>query len=141
MNREYFDKCVELARKAFSYDEVPVGAIVVKNGEIIGCGYNKKESSQLSTRHAEIVAIENANKKIGSWRLDGCILYVTLEPCIMCCGAIIESRIDKVVYLVKRTNVQFKSGDYINSILNDENAEIKEEYLNILSTFFENKRK
>ena len=140
MDIDYLTECVDLAIKARNLDEVPVGAIIVKNNKIIGRGYNRKESSNLCTRHAEIEAIEEANKTVDSWRLDGCTLYVTLEPCLMCCGAILESRIDKVVYLSKRTNVLYNSSDYINSIMCDDSTSLKEKYLNILSDFFKKKR-
>ncbi len=140
MDIDYLTECVDLAIRASELDEVPVGALVVKNNKIIGRGYNKKESSNLCTRHAEVEAIEKANKSVGSWRLDNCVLYVTLEPCLMCCGAILESRIDKVVYLSKRTNVLYNSSDYINSILYDDAVDLKEKYLDILSDFFKKKR-
>lgn len=90
-----------LAGCAKNDGEVPVGAIVVKNGEIIGSGYNLRESKGMATAHAEILAIEEACRKLGSWRLLGCTLYVTLEPCPMCAGAIVNSRIERVVYGVK----------------------------------------
>ena len=86
------------AQKAFANDEVPIGAVIVKNGEIIARGYNKIELEQNPIAHAEIVAIGEAAKKIGTWRLDGCELFVTLEPCVMCLGAIFQSRIRSVFY-------------------------------------------
>ena len=140
MNIEYLRECVDLAIKASKLDEVPVGALVVKDGKIVGRGYNRKESSGLCTRHAESEAIEEANNTIGSWRLDDCTLYVTLEPCLMCCGAILESRIEKVIYLSRRTNVLYNSSDYINSELFVDDNELKEEYLSILGNFFKKKR-
>ncbi len=140
MENKYLSECVDLAIKASKLDEVPVGAIVVRNNEVVGRGYNKKESSNLCTRHAEVEAIEEANKVVDSWRLDDCILYVTLEPCLMCCGAILESRISKVIYLSKRTNVLYNSSDYINSCLYDKNKDLKNKYLNILSDFFKKRR-
>lgn len=82
-----------LAREAAAADEVPVGAIVVKNGAVVGRGRNRKEEAGLATRHAEIEAIEDASRKLGAWRLVDCDLYVTLEPCPMCTGAILQSRI------------------------------------------------
>ena len=89
---------LKLAQKAESLDEVPVGAIIVKDNKIIAKAYNKREINNLVTSHAELLAIEKANKKLGSWRLVDCTLYATLEPCIMCAGAIIQSRIKKVVF-------------------------------------------
>ena len=94
----YMNEAIRLAKKAASLGEVPIGAVVVKDGEIIAEGYNLRETENLSTAHAEISAIEAACKKLGGWRLFGCTLYVTLEPCPMCAGAIVNSRIDRVVY-------------------------------------------
>ena len=94
----YMKEAIKLAKKAAELGEVPIGAIVVKNGEIVGEGYNLRETAKLSTAHAEIAAIEMACKKLGGWRLFGCTLYVTLEPCPMCAGAIVNSRIDRVVF-------------------------------------------
>jgi len=86
------------AQKAYAKDEVPVGAVIVMNGEIIGAGHNCRESDNDPTMHAEIVAIRAASRQLKSWRLSGCDLFVTLEPCPMCAGAIIQSRIDRVVF-------------------------------------------
>ena len=84
------------AEKAYRKGEVPIGAIIVKNNEIIASGYNKREETQDVTMHAEIIAIKEACDKLGSWRLSGCDMYVTLEPCMMCIGAILHSRISKL---------------------------------------------
>ena len=83
--------------KSSKLGEVPIGAIIVKNNEVIGA-HNLRETAQLPTAHAEHIAIERASKVVGSWRLEECKLYVTLEPCVMCAGAIVMSRIPKVVY-------------------------------------------
>ena len=85
------------AAKAYSIYEVPVGAIVVHNDKIIGRGYNKRETLKDPTAHAEIIAIKEASNHLDAWRLSDCTLYVTLEPCAMCAGAIVNSRIDRVV--------------------------------------------
>ena len=98
MNDKFMTECIALAKKAASLGEVPVGAVVVKDGKIIGEGYNLRETNHSPTAHAEIMAIEAAAKAIGDWRLDGCSLYVTLEPCPMCAGAIINSRVDEVIF-------------------------------------------
>ena len=84
------------AEKAMDAEEIPVGAIVVKDGIIIGKGYNQKEKKNNPTEHAEIIAIREACSKIGDWRLNGCEMYVTLEPCPMCAGAILQSRISRL---------------------------------------------
>ena len=86
------------AKKAYCIDEVPIGAIIVKNNKIISRAHNKKETTKIATAHAEIIAIERACKKLKNWHLDDCTLYVTVEPCLMCAGALIQSRIKKLVY-------------------------------------------
>jgi len=86
------------AQKALKTKDVPVGAVIVKDGKVIAKAHNEREKLNDATAHAEIVAIRRANKKLKSWYLDGCILYVTMEPCVMCAGAIINSRIEKVIY-------------------------------------------
>ena len=92
-------KALELAEKAYALGEIPVGAIVVSpDGEIIGEGYNKREMLNSPTAHAEVIAIEQAAQRLSQWRLSGCTLYVTLEPCPMCAGAVINSRLKRVVY-------------------------------------------
>ena len=95
---KYMIEALKEANKAFSINEVPIGCVIVKDNKIISRGYNKKESTNLVTSHAEIIAINKACKKLNNWRLLDCTLYVTVEPCLMCCGAIIQSRIKKVVY-------------------------------------------
>ncbi|MGN0601848.1 MAG: tRNA adenosine(34) deaminase TadA [Oscillospiraceae bacterium] len=96
----YMTIALELAKKAAEIGEVPVGAVVVKKstGEIVGEGYNKRETGKDSLAHAEIIAIDKASKRLGGWRLIDCELYVTLEPCPMCAGAVINSRIERVVF-------------------------------------------
>jgi tRNA(adenine34) deaminase len=89
---------LELAKKAFDGGEVPVGAIVVKNGEVIGQGYNQAETRNDPTAHAEILAIKEAAEKLGNWRLTGCTLYATKEPCPMCAGAMQQARLSKLVF-------------------------------------------
>lgn len=89
---------IEEAKKASEIGEVPVGAVIVKDNEIISAAYNLKEALNDSTAHAEILAIKEASKHLNSWRLSGCSLYVTLEPCVMCSGALVQSRIDRVIF-------------------------------------------
>jgi len=93
-------RALELADIARSLGEVPVGAVVVRksDGEIVGEGYNMRETAKNALAHAEIIAINSACKRLGGWRLPGCAIYVTLEPCPMCCGGIINARIDDVIF-------------------------------------------
>lgn len=100
-DKYFMNQAYKEAMKALSIDEVPVGAVIVKDNKIIARAHNLKETLNLSTAHAEILAINKASKKLKTWHLDDCIMYVTLEPCVMCAGAIIQSRIKKVVYGAK----------------------------------------
>ena len=135
----YIEKIIELAKIAYENDDIPVGAVVVKNGEIIGEGFNTRNRFKSVIGHAEIDAIEMACKHIGDWRLDDCEMYVTLSPCLMCAGALLESRIKHIYYLCDRTNVHFNSAEYlkITKLVNEERTR---EYMNLLQLFFENKR-
>lgn len=90
-------KALELAKEAASEDEVPVGAVIVRDGEIVGYGRNRREKGKNALAHAEIEAIDMACKTLGGWRLPRCTIYITLEPCPMCCGALINSRIERAV--------------------------------------------
>ena len=94
----FMREAIKLAELARDIDEVPVGALAVRDGEIISTAYNTRESSKCATHHAEILAIEGACRALGGWRLPGVTLYVTMEPCAMCAGAIINARIPRVVY-------------------------------------------
>lgn len=95
---KYMRSALRLAKKAESLDEVPVGAVIVHNGKILAKGWNRRQTKQSSLEHAEVMAIQSACRKLKSWRLEGCDLYVTLEPCPMCSGAIIQSRIENVYF-------------------------------------------
>jgi tRNA(adenine34) deaminase len=97
-DEKWMREALKEAENSFSKGEVPVGAVVVKKGTIVGRGANRKEALKDPTAHAEIIAITAAANSIGDWRLDGSILYSTLEPCLMCAGAVIQARISKVVY-------------------------------------------
>lgn len=137
MNSEYYMKiAIDLAKKAYKKNEVPVGAIIVKNNKIIAKAYNKKETKHNPIYHAELIAISKACKKLKTWHLDECVLYVTLEPCMMCCGAIQQSRIKTVVYGTENYNCGYLSNlDNIDAknINNNECAEL-------LKNFFKSKR-
>ncbi len=94
---KYMKEAIKQARKAYAIGEVPIGCVIVHDGKIIGRGYNRRTIDKNPLAHAEIAAIRKASKKIGDWRLEECTLYVTLEPCQMCSGAIVQSRIPAVV--------------------------------------------
>ena len=98
INEKYMKAAIKEAMKAQDIDEVPIGCVVVKDGKIIARGYNKREKEQDATSHAELKTLQKACKKLKSWRLVGCDIYVTLEPCLMCAGAIIQSRIENVYF-------------------------------------------
>ena len=95
--KKYMKEALKQARKAYELGEVPIGCVIVYEDKIIGRGYNRRNTDKNTLSHAEITAINKASKKMGDWRLENCTLYVTLEPCQMCAGAIIQSRITKVV--------------------------------------------
>ena len=145
-DEKYMSIALDEAKKAFDEGEVPIGAIIVKNGEIISVAHNNREATNDATGHAETLAIRKACEVIGSWRLEDCDIYVTLEPCPMCMGAIINSRIKKVVYgakdakagacesVVNLTSYPLNHKPVVVSgIMRDECADI-------LSDFFINKR-
>lgn len=128
------------AKKALEIDEIPVGCAIYRGDELIACGYNRKESENNAIMHAEIVAINEACGKLKSWRLEECSLYVTLEPCMMCMGAIIESRIKEVYYGTASNSVQMYDKNYIKSAISIKNIQ-NDECSKMLSSFFEKKRK
>ncbi|HIY64056.1 MAG TPA: tRNA adenosine(34) deaminase TadA [Candidatus Mediterraneibacter stercoripullorum] len=96
-DRKYMKEALKQARKAYALEETPIGCVIVYEGKIIGRGYNRRNTDKSPLAHAEITAIRKASKKLGDWRLEGCIMYVTLEPCQMCAGAIVQSRLTRVV--------------------------------------------
>ena len=98
MHEEYMRQALALAQEAAAHGEVPVGCVIVREGRIVGRGRNRREEKQHTSSHAEMEAIRQANEALGTWRLDDCALYVTLEPCPMCAGAIINARIPRVVF-------------------------------------------
>ncbi len=97
-DEHFMREALKLAEKAFSENEVPIGAVIVKNESIIARGYNQRETLNDPTAHAEMIAITSAASAVGDWRLNDCTLYVTLEPCVMCAGAIVLARIGRIVY-------------------------------------------
>lgn len=143
----YMNKAIKMAQKAFKNKEVPVGSVIVQNQKIIGWGFNKKEKKHCSIYHAEIVAIEKACKKIGDWRLNDATLYVTMEPCAMCAGAIVNHRIGKVVIGITEPNFgACGSGiDIINNQSLNTKTEVvygvlQEDCKKLLQDFFKDRR-
>ena len=96
-DEKYMAEAVRQAEKAYALAEVPIGCVIIYEGKIIGRGYNRRNTDKNTLAHAELNAIQEASRELGDWRLDGCTMYVTLEPCQMCAGAIVQSRIKKVV--------------------------------------------
>jgi len=138
LSQKYMKLALKEAKKAFQKDEVPVGAVIVKGNQVLAKAYNKKESSNNAISHAEILAISKACKKINDWRLNDCVLYVTLQPCEMCMGAIKEARISKVIYALEATNRYYEKDIEMNKI---ECESFQKESLDFLQKFFKNKRK
>ena len=147
--QEYFMKqAIKEAEKAYKKLEVPVGAVIVKDGKIIARGYNQKETKKDTTKHAEIIAIQKASKKLGSWRLIDCEMYVTLEPCSMCAGAIINSRIKKIYIGTKDEKtgavgsvLNLLEGYKFNHKVEIESGIMQKECEKILKDFFKELRK
>jgi tRNA(adenine34) deaminase len=148
MNLSYFDLAFDEAKKSFDLDEVPIGAVIVKDGKVIASTHNLKEKNQCCTSHAEILAIEEASKYFHNWRLDRCELYVTLDPCPMCASAIKQSRISHVYSALHNSDSNnlniiqsiFQNNDSTNpSVLfeSDLNSSKSQELLN---KFFEKQR-
>ncbi|MBQ9980935.1 MAG: uracil-DNA glycosylase [Oscillospiraceae bacterium] len=146
---KYMKEAIKLAQYAASIGEIPVGAVVVRRvtGEIVGRGYNRRETDKNALAHAEVMAINDACKNLGGWRLPGCDLYVTLEPCPMCCGAIINSRIERVIYGADDTKAgSVMSVQNMFSLPYNHRPEIfpgimAEECAGLLTAFFKNIRK
>lgn len=127
MEERFMEEALKEAKKAYDKFEVPVGCVIVKEGNIIARAHNLKESKKDTTNHAEILAIRKASKKIGSWRLIDCEMYVTLEPCPMCAGAIINSRIKKLYIgtLDKKTGAAGSILDLFNDYIFNHKVEVK----------------
>ncbi|MDD6101642.1 MAG: tRNA adenosine(34) deaminase TadA [Clostridiales bacterium] len=145
MTREekYMKKALSYARKAYALNEVPIGCVIVKDEKIIASGYNRRNTDGQTLSHAELTAIRRASKALGDWRLEGCEMYVTLEPCQMCAGALVQSRIDRV-YIGAMNKKAGCCGSIIN-LLNNESFNhrveqvtgvLGEECSAILSDFF-----
>jgi len=147
MQEKFMKLALKEARKAYDKEEIPVGAVIVKDDVVIARAHNVKEQKNDTTRHAEIIAIQKASKKLGSWRLEDCEMYVTLEPCSMCAGALIQARIKKV-YI---GTMDYKTGacgsvlnllkDYkFNHVVEEQTGVLQEECENLLKDFFKKLR-
>ena len=139
----YMELALKEAYKSYKKGDVPVGAVIVKNGKIIAKAHNLKEKKHNPLMHAEVIAINKVSKKLKRWRLDDCELYVTMEPCMMCTGAIIQSRIKKVYYSIENHDfgaLKNISQDKKYNIVID-NTMGTNESLNMLKKFFEERRK
>lgn len=130
---------LEEAKKASKKNEVPIGCVIVQDGKVISKAYNRKTLDNVATYHAEVLAIEKACQRLNTWYLDDCTLYTTVEPCLMCTGAILQSRISKVVYGVKNDAFGYLSkADFLKIEVVDN--VMKEECGEILTDFFKEKR-
>ncbi len=144
-DEKFMRLAIDEAKQAECEDEVPVGAVIVRGGEVIASAYNTREYGKNALYHAEIKAIDAACKKLGGWRLVGCTMYVTLEPCPMCAGAIINARVERVVFgapdhkagafgtMINLTDYPLFKPEIVGGVLKDECAEM-------LSSFFKKKR-
>lgn len=142
---KFMNEAIKEAKKAYNKNEVPIGAVIVLDGKIIARGQNSREKSQNAIKHAEIIAIEKACKKLKSWRLENAEMYVTLEPCPMCAGAIANARIRKVVYACsEKTSEDHLCEKILQSNRLNHKVEMEEERndeaSNLLTSFFKQKR-
>lgn len=140
IENNFMKVAVDEAKKALKIGEIPVGCAIFQNDVLISSAHNYRESKNNSILHAEIIAISDACEKLGSWRLNDCVMYVTLEPCMMCMGAIVESRIKKVYFGAYNNNEQMYDKNKISKLV-DCNLLENNECANLLSDFFKNKRK
>lgn len=144
---KYMEQALKEAKKAYNINEVPIGCVIVKDDKVIARGYNRRNTEKNVLAHAEIAAIREACKKTGDWRLEGCTMYVTLEPCQMCAGAIVQARMDKVVI-----GAMNKKAGCAGSIINIlqmqqfnhqceiETGVLEEQCTNMMTSFFEELR-
>ena len=146
-DEKYMKKALALAKKAYELGEVPIGCIIVYEGKVIGRGYNRRNTDKNTLCHAEITAIRKASKKMGDWRLEGCTMYVTLEPCQMCAGACVQARIDRVVIGCMSPKsgcagsvINLLQMDEFNHKVNITTDVLKDECSTMLTKFFEELR-
>ena len=135
----FFEIALKEAQKAFDKNEVPVGAVIIKNNKILSKAHNKKEELKNVFSHAEILAIKKASKKIGDWRLKDCIMFVTLKPCSMCLSAIQQSRINKVFYILEDEFLE--DNNYSEKLIKINNFSLEKKIKLMVKNFFVNCRK
>ncbi len=145
MKDKFMAAALKCAQKAFDDGEVPIGAVVVLDGKIISRGHNRRTKRQIATAHAEIEAIEKACKKLGSWRIPECELYVTLEPCPMCMGAALNARIKKIYFGApedkgRSLTTEIASANLLNHTIEVQGGVMQQECADILSRFFSEMR-
>lgn len=147
-DNSYMARALELAQQAADVGEVPVGAVVVKDGEVIGEGYNQPISCGDPTAHAEIIAIRNAAALVNNYRLTGCELYVTIEPCTMCVGAMVHARIKRIIFGAAearagalQSQLQLMDGDYYNHVIEWHGGVLADQCGAVMRDFFREKRK
>jgi tRNA(adenine34) deaminase len=140
-------KALKLAAEAATRGEVPVGALLVKDGEVVATASNRREQWQTPLGHAELIALQRASQKLKAWRLLGCTLYVTLEPCVMCAGALVQARVDRVVYGATdpkggavHSLFQIGSDSRLNHQIALSRGVLEDECSQILKEFFKNRR-
>ena len=142
MNDElYMDIALQEAKKAYKKEEIPVGAVIVKNGKVISKAYNRKNKSNRVKDHAEIIAIDKANRKLRNWRLEDCEIYITLEPCPMCASAIEQARIKRIITGAVNKNKETRQiSEVILAEKENKKEVLEDECSNLLNEFFKNKR-
>lgn len=147
MENAFMMQAYKEAQKAFEEDEVPVGCVIVKDGKIIARAHNRKEKKNCALFHAEIECIRKATRKLGNWNLKGCETYVTLEPCMMCAGALINSRIDRIIYGCEDpkggalvSNIRLQDIKLLNHYPQIQGRVMEKECSDLLKKFFKNKR-
>ncbi len=147
-DEEYMREALELARRAFDRGEIPVGAVIVIDDKIIARAHNEKELRNDATAHAEILALQQAAKYLGSWRLTGATMYATLEPCSMCAGAMVNARLGKLVFAARDEKagaagsiLDIVRAPYLNHQVQVKEGVLQEESTELLSTFFDELRR
>lgn len=147
MDVKFMELAIAEAEKAAKKDEVPVGAVIVKDGKLLAKAHNLTERKKNATRHAEMIVIEKASKKLRSWRLTGCEIYVTVEPCAMCAGAIVNARVDKVYFGAKEEKSGCAESKYpvlsdggLNHSVEFEGGIMGEKCANLIKSYFKSKR-